>query len=114
MLASGGYILQPDCNLYPAHNSLFTIGSDGQLFFASRGLHLSDTYVLVIQTGAGPCSETLVSADGSRQTVIDYSATTVAFVPGTYRVDPLLGALWYSDGGGNCQDDGAPAEWCGR
>ncbi|MBV8302216.1 MAG: hypothetical protein JOY68_09885 [Candidatus Dormibacteraeota bacterium] len=114
VLSSGGHILQPACNLYPARNSLFKIELQGEHFFAARGLHLTDSYVLVIQTTPGPCSETLVQADGTQQTVLDYSGTTIAFEPGTYRTDPLLGSLWYTDGGGNCQDAGAPAEWCGR
>jgi hypothetical protein len=114
VLGGGGHIIQPACNLYPSANSLFKIDADGSAFFSRQHLAPSDLYVIVIRTANGPCAETLVYTDGNTSTLIDFTSAETVFVAGRLISDPLLGPIWYTDGGGSCMDAGAPSEWCGR
>jgi hypothetical protein len=114
VLQDGGTVDQPDCNLYPLSWKLFPIDATARAYFTRRNLHTDDAYVFVI-VYAGPCSETLRSANGQTSAVVDFTQNTTIFSPGVLRADPVLGDIWFADAGGNCQDpNGPPAVWCGR
>jgi hypothetical protein len=113
-LQNGGSVAQPDCNLYPLTWSLFPVGLAGRTYFARRHQPADDAYVFVVEY-SGPCAETIRHSDGTSETVVDFTENTTVFSPGVFRVDPLLGDLWFGDASGNCQDPaGPPASWCGR
>lgn len=113
-LQQGATIDQPACNLYPESAALFPIGADGNAYFARKGLPTDNSYVIVA-VYTGPCNPVATYPDGHTQTLPGLQATSAAFEPGTLRHDPLLGDIWYTDAGGNCQDPaGPPPEWCGR
>jgi hypothetical protein len=113
-LEAGATIAQPDCNLYPAANTVFRVFSDGYAYFARKGLPTDDAFVIVA-VYAGPCSAQASYPDGHTAVVPGLASTTTAFAPGVLRSDPILGDLWYVDAGGNCQDPaGPPGQWCGR
>jgi hypothetical protein len=110
----GATIAQPDCNLYPSQRVLFAVGPDGDAYFLRRGLPADNNYVLV-EAFTGPCSAIATYPNGQTQNIVELPATTLVFVPGTPRSDPILGDIWYSDAGGNCSDPaGPPPQWCGR
>jgi hypothetical protein len=114
-MQQGATILQPDCNLYPTSNTLFKIGSDGQAYFGRKGLPTDNAYVIVVGYTKAPCSETIQYPDGRTATIDDFAQPTVAFAPGKFIRDPVLGDIWFGDAGGSCQDTtGPPPEWCGR
>ena len=113
-LSVGAYIIQPDCNLYPTQASLYVVGSDGKSYFARKSLPTDTSYVFVVRY-TGPCAETAVYPDGHSQAIQGLRQPTTVFTPGEFRQDVVLGPLWYTDAGGNCQDSvGPPPEWCGR
>lgn len=113
-LQQGATINQPDCNLYPTSVELFTVGPDGDAYFTREGVPADMAYVMVA-VYAGPCYPVATFADGHQQTMPGLSAPETVFVPGKLEHDPLLGDIWYSDAGGNCNDTaGPPAQWCGR
>jgi hypothetical protein len=60
-LQTGGFVDQPDCNLYPLSWKLFPVGADGTAYFARRNLPTDDPYVFVV-TYSGPCTETVHGA----------------------------------------------------
>src|SRR5262249_33436809 len=114
-LSQGATITQPDCNLYPTAFTLYNVGSDGRAYFGRKGLPSDDEYVFVIAVPQGPCSATVRYPDGHTTTLAEPLAAAAGFSPGVLRHDPALGAIWYSDAGGNCADAaGPPPEWCGR
>jgi len=114
VLSSGGYILQPACNLYPENWQLFKVGSDGEAYFARKHLPADDAFVFVA-VYRGPCAETLVYPDGHRTDLTDFTSPTIGFIPGRFLQDPVLGPIWFPDAGGNCSDPaGPPQEWCAR
>jgi hypothetical protein len=114
VLQEGGTVDQPDCNLYPLTWKLFPVDAVAKAYFARRRLQTTAEYVFVI-VYAGPCSETLRSADGRTSTLVDFTQNTTVFQPGVLRNDPVLGDIWFTDAGGNCEDpNGPPAVWCGR
>ena len=113
-LAAGATILQPGCNLYPLSDALYVVGPEGREFFARRSLPTDSPYVIVATFG-GPCSATATYPDGHSESILELPATTTVFIAGELRHDSVLGAFWYTDAGGNCQDAAAPPpEWCGR
>jgi hypothetical protein len=114
VLAEGGQVLQPDCNLYPTSNALYPEGIEGSAYFARKSLPSRDPYVFVVVYN-GPCSETLVFPDGRQISILDFSQPTTVFVAGYFVHDSVLGDLWFTEAGGNCQDSAAPPpQWCGR
>ncbi len=113
-IQNGGTVDQPDCNLYPISTTLFAVGDAGRAYFARKRLPTGDAYVFVV-VYRGPCSETVKTVDGQTSHIVDFSENTTVFTPGVFRSDPVLGDLWFSDAGGNCQDPmGPPPAWCGR
>jgi len=113
-LQNGGFVDQPDCNLYPLSWKLFPVGADGTAYFGRKNLPTDDSYVFVV-TYSGPCTETVHSASTQTTTIIDFSTNTTVFSAGVLRHDPVLGDIWFADAGGNCQDpNGPPVAWCGR
>jgi hypothetical protein len=113
-LSQGATIAQPSCNLFPVDNKLYPVGSNGNAYFSRKGLPTDNQYVLVA-TFKGPCSATATFPDGKTTSIQESAQTAVVFIPGTLRHEPNLGDIWYSDGGGSCNDpDGPPGDWCGR
>lgn len=113
-LEHGAHINQPDCAMYPLSKSLYPILADGKAYFASKNLPTDDSFLLVVQF-TGPCAATATYPDGHTQSIPEATGPVTVFVPGTLRHDPLLGDIWFTDGGGNCSDPaGPPPEWCGR
>lgn len=113
-LEQGALINYPDCAMYPMTRSLYPVLSDGKAYFASKNLPTDDAFVFVV-TFNGPCTATATYPDGHTQSIPEGSSPMTVFVPGVLRHDPLLGDIWYTDGGGNCSDPaGPPPEWCGR
>lgn len=114
-LSQGATILQPDCNFYPKAVTLYSVGADGKAYFARKGLPVDAAYVLVETPENGPCAATVRYPDGRIVSLPEPPGTAPLFVPGGLRHDPVLGDIWYSDGGGGCDDpEGPPTEWCGR
>lgn len=114
-LEQGAQISLPDCAIYPTANTLFPVLADGRAYFASKNLPTDDTYVLVVNFSGGTCVATATYPDGRIQPIPEGSEPATGFVPGVLRHDPLLGDIWYADGGGSCRDPaGPPREWCGR
>lgn len=114
-LSNGATIEQPECNLYPKTAALFPVGADGQDYFKRKGLPADDAYVLVGTLAAGPCAAKVRYPDGRVTTLPEPLSSAPVFAPGQLRHDPVLGDIWYSDAGGNCNDPaGPPPEWCGR
>jgi hypothetical protein len=113
-LQGGGSVDQPDCNLYPLSVKLFAVGAQGKAYFARKRLPTDDDYVFVV-VYSGPCSETLRHGDGPTTAIVDFTRDTTVFAPGNFRTDGVLGDLWFTDAGGNCQDPlGPPSSWCDR
>ncbi|MBV8527559.1 MAG: hypothetical protein JOZ75_04530 [Candidatus Dormibacteraeota bacterium] len=114
-LDAGATIDQPACNLYPAAAALFPIGADGLAYFGSGTLNVNDKYVIVAQFPS-PCSPGVAKyPDGHLATLNEPFVSSTAFIPGQIVHDLVLGDIWYSDGGGNCNDPkGPPPEWCAR
>ena len=114
-LSQGASILQPDCNLYPTTVALLPVGPDGVAYFTRKNLPADTSYVLVETGPGGACAATVRYPDGHATSLPELTNTIPFFVPGVLRTDPLLGDLWYTDAGGNCNDSyGPPPEWCGR
>lgn len=114
-LSQGASILQPDCNLYPTSVALFPVGPDGDAYFTRKNLPADKPYVLVATAPVGSCSATVTYPDGRVTSLPEPLPSAPFFIPGQITHDPLLGDLWYTDAGGNCNDAyGPPAEWCGR
>ena len=113
-LQNGATIAQPDCNLYPVRATLFAVGAEGRAYLARKHLPADDMYVFAV-VYTGPCSETVTYPDGHTATILDGTRQTTVFSPGHLRSDPVLGDIWFGDGGGTCEDvAGPPAAWCGR
>lgn len=113
-LESGATIDDPDCALFPTTIALFPIGPDGGAYFQRKGLTISDQYVFVA-TASGPCASMAKYPDGHTETISQASGPVTAFVPGVLRHDPVLDDIWFTDGGGACDDPtGPPPGWCGR
>ncbi|MBV8529206.1 MAG: hypothetical protein JOZ75_12900 [Candidatus Dormibacteraeota bacterium] len=114
-LSQGASILQPDCNLYPTSAALFPVGPDGQAYFMRKNLPADQPYVLVETAPGGTCAATVRYPDGHTTSLPELENTVPFFVPGALRRDPVLGDLWFTDAGGNCNDSAEPpAQWCGR
>lgn len=114
-LGEGARIDVPDCDLYPIANALYKLEADGRAYLERNGLTTNDAYLFVV-TYRGPCTLTTTYPDGhvTRDGPF-FAQPTKAFAPGTLREDPVLGAIWFGDAGGNCNDPaGPPAIWCGR
>lgn len=113
-LAEGAVVYLPACDLFPLSNTLYPITAADQTYFARKHLPTEDPYVLVARF-AGPCSETIRYPNGASSQYTVAATSELTFEPGMYRDDPALGSIWFTDGGGNCEDPaGPPAEWCNR
>lgn len=113
-LEQGATIADPDCSLFPGSISLYPVGADGKAYFARKSLPADEDWVFVVPFTA-PCAITATFPDGHTQSISQLSEPAVGFIPGQLRHDPLLGDIWYTDAGGNCNDPaGPPSEWCGR
>lgn len=114
-LAQGAVIDQPDCNIYPTSLALYPVGADARTYFTNKGLPTADAYVLVATFPGGNCSIAIQYPDGRKSTLPGLSSTIPVFEPGVVHHDSLLGDIWFTDGGGSCDDPaGPPPEWCGR
>ena len=113
-LAQGATINLPACDLFPTTYRLFSVDANGAAYFARKGLPTDDRYVFVADY-SGPCSSVARYPDGHTNTINYGDQSATVFVPGVLRTDPVLGEIWFSDAGGNCQDlSGPPQAWCGR
>ena len=113
-LEQGATIVDPDCAFFPTSMTLFQVAADGKAYFARKSLPVDEDWVFVVAFTA-PCAITATYPDGHTQTISQLSQPAVGFIPGEFRHDPLLGDIWYTDAGGNCNDPaGPPPEWCGR
>ena len=114
-LSAGATISLPDCDLYPINNALYSITAQDQAYFARKNLPTDNHFVFVV-VYEGPCSERISYPGGGPATTYSISSSPhTVFVPGRLVADSLLGNLWFSDAGGNCDDPiGPPPEWCQR
>lgn len=113
-LDAGATIDQPACNLYPTAAAVFPLGADGRSYFGPAGVSAADGFVIVARF-ASPCAAVTHYPDGHTSSIDEASPNTSVFIPGQIVHDKLLGDIWYSDNGGNCNDPkGPPTEWCGR
>ena len=113
-LEQGATIADPDCSLFPGALTLYPVGADGKAYFGRKNLPTDANFVFVASY-TGPCVITAKFPDGHSQTISELSQSELGFIPGEFRHDQLLGDIWYTDAGGNCNDPaGPPPEWCGR
>jgi len=113
-LADGAQVSLPDCAIYPLSNALYPMSASGRSYFTAKHLPAGDPYVLVA-VFTGPCSATATYPDGRVVAIPELSQNTTIFQPGIPRNDAVLGNIWFTDAGGNCNDPlGPPPEWCGR
>jgi hypothetical protein len=110
-LGGSGTVSQPDCAIFPVKEALFEDGPDGVRYFASFGESVRGDAVLVAMF-PGPCSVTATTATGQTRTIAAYPSAGVTFFAGHVVDDPMLGALWFTDGAGNCQQGAPPNAWC--
>ena len=113
-LADGAHVSLPDCALYPLTNALYPMDETGRSYFMKKHLSTGSAYVLVA-VFTGPCSATATYPDGRVVSIPELSQSTALFQPGSLRQDAVLGNIWFTDAGGNCNDPlGPPPEWCAR
>ncbi len=110
-MASNEPISQPDCALFPIRLTVFAITADDRQFFSAQPETAQDPYVFV-GTYPGPCTVTATTPAGKTVTLASYASAGVTFFVSHLINDPLLGAVLFFDGAGNCTQSGAPTRWC--
>jgi hypothetical protein len=111
-LAANEAVMQPDCALFPTKVSLFPITKTDQQFFISQGESVSDPFGFV-SAYPGACTVTATTSSGRTVTVESFPTAGTTFFASHMVDDAVLGPLLFADGAGNCNDRGAPTEWCG-
>jgi hypothetical protein len=112
-LASGESVAQPDCDLFPQRVRVFPITPADHQFFIGEGETLSSASAYAfVGTYAGGCVVTAKTASGQTIDLASFPSAGVTFFAGHVVNDPVLGAILYYDGAGNCDDRGAPTLWC--
>ena len=110
-LAEGDVVTLPDCDIFPSAYTLFPMDAGAARFFRGLGEDPRGGYVLAADF-PGPCVVSARTPAGQARTLAVYPSAGRSLFAGHLRQDPLLGAVWFVDGAGTCDDLGAPAAWC--
>jgi hypothetical protein len=110
-LAAGESVLQPGCSVFPTAVKLFPLVAADLPFFTTLGEKVQVGYVFVA-TYAPNCAVTALTPDGHTSVIESSASTSTVFSPGLSHDDLRLGSVWFTTGGANCGDRGAPAQWC--
>lgn len=105
------HVNDPACDLYPTAIAVVPVDASLDSFFASRGLHTTAHFALVMTftTGIQPCVVTEGTGQGTKVLFTVPPGGGTGIEGGLLQHDSLLGDIWHSDAGGECRPGQMPA-----
>jgi hypothetical protein len=103
-LRRGSTVVDPDCDLYADKAALVPVDDNVRTFLAShRGQTTTASYALVERyKSSQPCNVVEVTASGPKLLESQPIEGSIIIESGSFRVDPVLGPIFYADAVGSC------------